>query len=312
VLRPDREQMARLATFWLRPDFVLRVLARFKTIAGFDRAMALASSALTATIPITIIIGAILPASVDPAARIIERYDLSGSGAEAVKEAFQPATDVDTTIGVMGFLLLVYSLLSFTRMLQRLFETTWDLPALSMRNTIGGAKWLATFILYLGFTGWIAGATDRNLVELFGIVIALPVMAAFFGWSGRVLSGFRISWRDLLPFAIIAAVLIGVYEVGASFYTPRAFNTYSERYGVIGVVFAMISALFGLMVTLVGSAALGREVRVELDNIRDGIRPSDDEIKKQWDVLWAGVNDARAEARMQCQRIKRFGRKTER
>ncbi len=35
----------RTLTFWLRPAFVLRVLARFQRVAGFDRSMALASSA---------------------------------------------------------------------------------------------------------------------------------------------------------------------------------------------------------------------------------------------------------------------------
>lgn len=291
--------MIRLGTFWLRPDFVLRVLNRFQAIAGFDRAMALASSALTAMIPITIIVGALLPASVDPAARIIDRYDLTGSGAEAVKEAFQPATEVTTSIGFIGFFLLVYSLLSFTRAMQRLFETTWDLPSLSVRNTLGGAKWLISLILYLGITGWVADITEQGRGDFLAVVLLLPLMAGFFAWSGRALSGYRISWQDLLPFAVLAAILIGVYEVGASFYTPHAFNTYSERYGVIGVVFAMISALFGFTVTLVGSAALGREVRIELDNIRDGVRPSEDELKNQWDLVWQGVREQRAAIKQQ-------------
>ena len=48
----DRERVLRTLTFWLRPAFVLRTLNRFQRIAGFDRAVALASSALTALIPL--------------------------------------------------------------------------------------------------------------------------------------------------------------------------------------------------------------------------------------------------------------------
>ncbi len=47
----------------------------------------------------------------------------------------------------------------------------------------------------------------------------------------------------------------------------------------------MISALFGLMVVLVASAAVGREVVDELDRIRSGARPPDDEVRREWDAL---------------------------
>ena len=43
----DRGRVVKTLTFWLRPAFALRVLGRFQQIAGFDRAIALASSALT-------------------------------------------------------------------------------------------------------------------------------------------------------------------------------------------------------------------------------------------------------------------------
>ena len=51
----NRERVVRTLTFWLRPEFVLRVVNRFQKVAGFDRAVALASSALTATIPLLIV-----------------------------------------------------------------------------------------------------------------------------------------------------------------------------------------------------------------------------------------------------------------
>ena len=301
----DRERLLRLATFWLRPDFVLRVVARFQSIAGFDRAIALASSALTATVPLTIFIGAIVPADTDAAARMIDRYDLTGDGAQAVRDAFQPATDVDTGLGIVGTILLFVAALSFTRTVQRLFETTWELPPLTVRNTVGGAKWLLAFVLYLGVSGAIASMVDRGVGEAIAIVLVAPLMAGFLLWTGIVLSGRRLTARDLLPFAIVAATLISAYEIGASLYTPHAFNTYAARYGVIGVVFAMISALFGLMVALVGSAAVGREVRVELDNIAAGIRPSEDELRQQWDVVMTSARARRAAVRAQLDRLRR-------
>ena len=72
----------------------------------------------------------------------------------------------------------------------------------------------------------------------------------------------------LLPFGVIGAILTAIYSVGATVYVPHLFSTYATRYGVIGAVFAMISALFCVMVVIVGSAALGREVDDELARIR--------------------------------------------
>ena len=75
-----RQRVLRTLTFWLRPAFVLRTLTRFQRVAGFDRAIALASSALTALISLVIVISAILP-NIDAEAAanaIINRYGLTG------------------------------------------------------------------------------------------------------------------------------------------------------------------------------------------------------------------------------------------
>ena len=136
--RSDGERLIRILTFWLRPAFILRVLNRFQRIAGFDRAIALASGAFTALIPLAIIAGAILPHvdASDLANRIIARYGLTGGGAQAVKDVLVPASGTNTDVSVLGVFLLLVAVLSFSRGVQRLFEQTWELKPLSVRNTI--------------------------------------------------------------------------------------------------------------------------------------------------------------------------------
>ena len=81
--RMNRERVVRTLTFWLRPEFVLRVVNRFQKIAGFDRAIALASGALTATIPLTIVASAVSTqiGGRGTAERIIDRYEDGGGAA---------------------------------------------------------------------------------------------------------------------------------------------------------------------------------------------------------------------------------------
>jgi membrane protein len=287
--RVDRKRVVRTLTFWLRPEFVLRVVNRFQKVAGFDRAIALASGALTALIPLAVITSAVASqlGGKSTADRIIERYDLTGGGAEAVKDIFAPPTGTSTSIGLLGFLFLMVAVLSFSRAVQRLFEQTWELDALSVRNTFNGLLWIGGLAVYLTVGGLLHAVLGRGRLELTATLLGVPVSVAFLVWSGWVLSAKRITLRELVPFGVLGAALFAVYEVGATVYVPHLFSTYASRYGVIGAVFAMISVLFIAMVIRVGSAAVGREIEDELGRIRRGERPAEDEVRRQWDEITA-------------------------
>jgi uncharacterized BrkB/YihY/UPF0761 family membrane protein len=287
----DHGRVFRSLTFWLRPVFALRVLTRFQKVAGFDRAIALASSALTAIVPLAIVTGAVLTklGGKDIDDRIIDRYELSGAGADAVHAIFSPAGGQSTSVGILGVFLLLITVLSFTRAMQRLFEQTWELPPLSVRNSVNGLRFIGGVIVFLGATGAVHAVLGRGKLELAAALVVAPISAAFYVSSGMTLSAKRLVWRDLLPFAIVAAVLGVVYSVGSTVYLPHLFDSYADRYGAIGAVFAMISTLFCAMVILVAAAAVGREVTDELDRVRRGERPADDEIRKEWDEAVALV-----------------------
>lgn len=280
----NRERVVRTLTFWLRPEFLLRVVNRFQKVAGFDRAIALASAALTATIPLTIVTSAVASelGGKGTADRIIGRYGLTGGGAEAVRDIFSTPAGTSTTLGLVGVLFLMVAVLSFSRAMQRLFEQTWELSPLSVRNTFNGILWIGGLGLYLAVIGLIHAALGRTRLELAAALLSAPVTAAFLVWGGRVLSARRIERRDLLPFGVLGAALLAACSIGATVYVPHLFSSYATRYGVIGAVFAMISALFCVMVAVVASAAAGREVHDELGRIQRGERAADDEVQRQW------------------------------
>ncbi len=285
--RAQRERVARTLTFWLRPEFVLRVVSRFQKVAGFDRAIALASGALTATIPLAILASTVASelGGKGTAERIIDRYGLTGGGAEAVRDVFAPPTGTSTSIGILGFLFLLIAVLSFSRAAQRLFEQTWELEALSVRNTFNGLLWIGGLALYIALSGSLHAVLGRSRLELSAALLCAPLTVLFLLWTGRVLTAKRLAREDLIPFAVVGAVLLTVYSVGATVYVPHLFDTYSTRYGVIGAVFAMISTFFIIMAILVVSAAAGQEVHDELDRIARGERPAEDEVQRQWDEV---------------------------
>ena len=305
--RVDRERVLRTLTFWLRPEFLLRVINRFQKVAGFDRAIALASGALTAVIPLTIVTSALSLqlGGKGTADRIIERYDLTGGGAEAVKDIFAPPTGADTSLGFIGFLVLLIAVLSFSRAVQRLFEQTWELDPLSVRNTFNGLLWIGGLAVYAAVSGTLQAVLGQSRLDITATLLTLPVSAVFLVWSGLVLSAKRLQRGALIPFGVLGSAVLAVYSIGAAVYVPHLFSTYATRYGVIGAVFAMISAFFCIMVVIVASAAAGREVSDELDRIRRGERPAEDEVRRQWDEVTAQARSRWETLRAQIQERRR-------
>ena len=135
--------------------------------------------------------------------------------------------------------------------------------------------------------GVLHATLGRGSLELSAALLAAPLTMVFLFWSGPVLSAKRLARRELMPFAHRrgdgARAVLGRCDG----LRPAPLQHYATRYGVIGAVFAMISALFCDMVIVVGSAAAGREVDEELERIRRGERPAEDEVRRQWDEITA-------------------------
>jgi membrane protein len=154
-------------------------------------------------------------------------------------------------------------------------------------------------LAYTGLGGVLHGVLGRSSLELTAALLTIPLSVVFLVWTGWVLSAKRIPRRALLPFGIGGAALIALYSVGARVYVPHLFSTYATRYGVIGAVFALISALFCLMFIIVVAAAGGREVHEELERIRRGEKPADDEVRRQWAEITDDLRSRWETARLQ-------------
>jgi hypothetical protein len=88
---------------------------------------------------------------------------------------------------------------------QRLFEQTWDLTALSVRNTFNGLLWIGGFSLYLAVSGVLHAVLGRSRLELAAALLILPLSAVFLVWSAWVLSAKRITREALIPFGIVGS-----------------------------------------------------------------------------------------------------------
>jgi uncharacterized BrkB/YihY/UPF0761 family membrane protein len=227
----------------------------------------LASQVFTALIPLLLLVSALAPADNRDivSVGIIRRFHLSGGAADAVRQLF--AHSGDSATGVLSVFLLLFSGVSLTRRLQRMYQQAWGLEApTGVGRALNAAFGLTVLVLGIGLIylartllGWLP----------VGDVLATPlsVLASFVLWTTVpwLLLDRRIAWRRLIPAGALAAVCSSIYGVASTIYMPRQMESYSERYGLFGVTLALIGWLLGITLIVVAATA----VASEFDRVQD-------------------------------------------
>jgi membrane protein len=108
------------------------------------------------------------------------------------------------------------------------------------------------------WTGWIIDAGW------------LAALTAYFVWAPRLLLHRRVGNRDLLPGAVLTvAGLAGLHEA-ASFVLRRWLVSYSDTYGGLGIVMAIIFWLIAAATVMMFAAALSPAVAARRAAVRAG------------------------------------------
>jgi membrane protein len=224
-------------------------LLRFNLI---DRSLALGAQAFGALIPLTIVLQAAQPGETSVSSDLIERCDLHGDAAEVVQDAFT-VTQGQSTITVFSVLVLIVSVLSFTRRLQRLYEETWEFEPRGLRGTGSGLAWLAFFALYVS----LHPALDELVARTGGVILSLAGLFVVGLLTPYLLLGRRLHWRRLVLQGALTAVGMTALGIWSAIYMPRAIESSATAYGSIGVAFSLLTWLWGLGIVLVVSAVYG-------------------------------------------------------
>ena len=217
-----------------------------------DRSLALGGQAFGALIPLLLVLQAAQPGSRSMADDLIARFDLEDDAAEIMRETFG-ATSGETAITGLSVLVLVVSVLSFTRRLQRLYEDTWELDQRGFKGTGWGLAWIAFFALY----ATLHPLLDEVLEGLAGLLFSLAGAVLLGLLTPYLLLGRRLPWRRLVPQAALTAAGLTALGVWSAIYMPRAIDSSASAYGTIGVAFAMLTWLWGLGFVLVITAVYG-------------------------------------------------------
>jgi membrane protein len=248
-------------------DLALASLRRFVTIEGTQQAIVLGAQAFTSLIPFTVVAAAFAPGDSDMADRIVDRFGLDGASAESVRQLFASAGETESAITVVSVAILVVSALSFTRSLQRMFQRAYDRPSEGLRNVRRGLAWLACLAVWVTITAPLR----ETFEDVGGVVFAVTAAAVsgFVVWLGTpvLLLGER-NWRSLAPGAAVSGLLGALLSVASSIYVPLLMDWSAERYGLIGVAFALQSWLLAIGFVIVIGAVVGATTVEHVGEVR--------------------------------------------
>jgi membrane protein len=230
-------------------------LERLAAVQVIDRGIGLGAQAFSALIPLVIVYSSVVPLSDAHSFgdRIVERLKLSGTAAATVREAVAPPSTVAHSITVLGYVLVLASALSFARALQRVYELSYELPGVGIRGTHWHLLWLALIPIYISLRPLVAGVAGGWWR------VAGSLLLAGTAWltTPYVLLGRRIAWRRLLPGAVLAALSMTVLGGASLIYLPHSVSTSADRFGAIGVAFALLSWLVLAGFVIIGAATAG-------------------------------------------------------
>jgi len=257
-----RQRFAGLVT---RVDSSLpaRCFRRFILINGRDRVLVLGGQAFTTIIPLLIVVAGSASRQ-DPDAfadRMTHRFHVSGSSAQAVRILFERPPGATGAITVAGFVVLVLAVLSLTSSLQRTYEAAWQLPALGLRGILHSLTATGLLVTSLLVLSLVARAL-RHLPAGTALVFVLRTLAATVVWLilQSLLLSRRVPIRHLLPGAIVAGVGQAVLSLYSALWMPHLIQQNADRYGIIGVTFAILTWLIAICFCIVVAAVLSAEM----------------------------------------------------
>jgi YihY family inner membrane protein len=172
---------------------------------------------------------------------------------------------------VLGFLGALWSGLAVVNAIENAMNEIWYVPKAERRGFVDRIKRgflvllvfgviiaVAGFLASLGISRGQVGVLERALSFLASVVTNTAFLAALF----RILPDEELSWRDVLPGAVVGAVALATLVSVGAFIVDRKISQATQIYGFFAVVIGLLSWLFlGAQILLVAAEINAVRVR---------------------------------------------------
>jgi membrane protein len=254
-----------VGTHWVR---------RYRQADGQLYAVLLAAYFFLTVLPVTVVQATYISGHPDAfARRIAHRLELTGTSAAFLNSVLAGAGK-DRLVAVMVAVANVAVFgLGFGRVLQLAHARIWGLDL--QRTIADQGRYLAVLLALMWLTclGVLQLRYVRHTPAWTGWMLDaawLVALTAYFVWAPRLLLHRRVGIRDLLPGAVITVAGLAALHVASTLVLGRWLVSYSDTYGGLGIVMAIVFWLIAATTVMMFAAALSPAVAAHRAAVRAG------------------------------------------
>lgn len=159
---------------------------------------------------------------------------------------------------IVGIALALWAGLGVLKVMQTAMNTVWDVPYKHRPNFLISILKAMLMLVVLGVitvtsaaAGSVGAGSGSWLLGAVGILVSLMLNYVLFMLAFRILTTEDLSWGDVRPGAIVAAVAWTILQAVGGFYVSHQLNGASETYGTFATVIGLLAWIYlGAQVTL--------------------------------------------------------------
>ncbi len=159
---------------------------------------------------------------------------------------------------LIGVVLTLWAGLGVVRAMQTAMNTVWNVPHKDRPNFVVSVLRALVMLAVLGVTTVLAAAlgsvgtgSSTWWWAVVGILLSLGLNFVLFMLAFRILPAADVSWSDVRPGAIVAAIAWTLLQAVGGYYVGHQLSGASSTYGTFAVVIGLLAWIFlGAQVTL--------------------------------------------------------------
>jgi membrane protein len=247
-----------------RLSFVAAVIKKFGDDQGGQLAALLAYYGFVSVFPLLLVFVTIL-GFVLQGDHAEQQKILNGTLGQfpIIKQTLEPkslkGSAFGLAVGIVGSLLAG---MGITGAAQMAFNRMWSVPFKHRPNFLTSRLRGLGLLAILGSisivstvaAGFVGTSSHSAPAVLAGVVVALVANLALFMAAFKLLTALDLSWRELLPGVIVAAILWELLHIVGGFYVDHELEHTQPLYGVFALVLGLLAWLYlGAQLTMIAA-----------------------------------------------------------
>ena len=161
----------------------------------------------------------------------------------------------------IGIALALWAGLGVLKVMQTAMNTVWNVPYRYRPNFVRSILRAALMLVVLGVitlasaaAGSVGAGSDSWALAVLGVAISLLLNFVLFMLAFRILTTQDVSWADVRPGAVVAAVAWTALQALGGYYVSHQLQGATETYGTFATVIGLLAWIYlGAQVTLLAA-----------------------------------------------------------